>query len=153
MAFLAKMAPKECLEQFISEKLRNYGYLAKNQPMQLEEDLKRRVQYACNWSLDFEEIKETLVPLSEQEKKAVTELVEVLVATEDPDAIQNGIFKAAKSNGMQPRDFFKVLYTILMGASQGPKLGPYVLAMGKQNVVAALQRALSRASEETEKAA
>jgi lysyl-tRNA synthetase class 1 len=153
MAFLAKMAPKECPEQFIAEKLQSYGYLAKNQPMQLEEDLKRRIQYAYNWSLDFEEIKETSVPLSEQEKNAVTELVKVLVGTDDPDAIQNGIFNAAKNNGMQPRGFFKVLYTILMGASQGPKLGPYVLAMGKQNVVAALQRALSRVSEETEKAA
>jgi lysyl-tRNA synthetase class I len=32
-----------------------------------------------------------------------------------------------------------------MGAPQGPKLGPYVLAMGKQNVVAALQRVLDKA--------
>jgi hypothetical protein len=31
-----------------------------------------------------------------------------------------------------------------MGAPQGPRLGPYVLAMGKQNVVAALQRALAK---------
>jgi hypothetical protein len=29
-----------------------------------------------------------------------------------------------------------------MGSPQGPRLGPYVLAMGKQNVIAALQRAL-----------
>ena len=35
-----------------------------------------------------------------------------------------------------------MLYKILMGAPQGPRLGPYVLTMGKQNVVAALQRAL-----------
>ena len=150
MAFLAKMAPKEGAEPFIAEKLQSYGYLPKNQPLQLDEDLKHRVQYASNWSLDFEEIKETPVTLSEPEKKAVSGLVEVLGATENPDAIQNGIFNAAKNNGMQPRDFFKVLYTILMGAPQGPKLGPYVLAMGKQNVVAALQRALSRNSETTE---
>ncbi len=153
MAFLAKMAPKDCLEQFIAEKLQSYGYLPKNQPPQLDENLKRRMQYASNWSLDFEEIKETPVALSGPEIKAVTLFVEVLDTTEDPDAIQNGIFNAAKNNGIQPRDFFRVLYTILMGAPQGPKLGPYVLAMGKQNVVAALQRALSRASEETEKAA
>jgi lysyl-tRNA synthetase class 1 len=109
------------------------------------------VRYASNWSVDFEEIKETPVALLEREKKAVTALIDVLIATEDPDAIQNGIFNAAKNNDMQPRDFFKTLYTIMMGAPQGPKLGPYVLAMGKQNVVAALQRALSRTSETTEK--
>jgi lysyl-tRNA synthetase class I len=31
-----------------------------------------------------------------------------------------------------------------MGAPQGPRLGPYVLAMGKQNVIAALQRVLRK---------
>ncbi len=126
----------------MAEKLQGYGYLPKNQL--LDEDLKRRVEYAFNWSVDFEEIKETPVALTEQEKKAVAALIEVLGTTDDPDLIQNGIFNAAKNNGMQPRDFFKVLYTILMGAPQGPKLGPYVLAMGKHNVVAALQRALAK---------
>jgi lysyl-tRNA synthetase class I len=32
----------------------------------------------------------------------------------------------------------------LMGAPQGPRLGPYILAMGKQNVIEALRRALSK---------
>jgi lysyl-tRNA synthetase class I len=34
------------------------------------------------------------------------------------------------------------LYTILIGVPQGPRLGPYILAMGKQNVIDALERAL-----------
>jgi lysyl-tRNA synthetase class 1 len=142
MAFLIKMAPKECVEEFIEEKLRNYGYLQKTQ--HLDDELKKRVAYAENWTVDYQEIKETSVPLTEQEKKAVAALIDILGVSEDPDLIQNGIFNAAKNNGMQPRDFFRVLYTILMGAPQGPKLGPYVLAMGKQNVVAALQRALAK---------
>jgi len=122
--------------------LQGYGYLHKNQV--LDQDLKRRVEYAFNWALDFEEIKETPVPLKEDEKKAVAALIDVLGKTDDPDLIQNGIFNAAKKSGIQPRDFFKILYTILMGAPQGPKLGPYVLAMGKRNVVGALQRAIAR---------
>jgi len=142
MAFLVKMAPKDCFEQFIEEKLRNYGYLQKTQLA--DDELRKRIEYAQNWANDFEEIKETPVTLTEQEKKAVFALVEALGTTEDPDMIQNCIFNAAKNNGMQPRDFFKTLYTILMGAPQGPKLGPYVIAMGKQNVVAALQRALDK---------
>ena len=142
LAFLAKMAPKDSPDQFIAEKLQSYGYLQKNQ--QIDADLKKRIEYAFNWTLDFEEIKETHVTLTDQEKRAIAELVEVLGTTEEPDLIQNGIFNAAKNNGVQPRDFFKVLYTILMGAPQGPRLGPYVLAMGKQNVVAALQRALAK---------
>ncbi len=140
MAFLVKMSPKDGNEQFISEKLQSYGLLPKNQ--KVDADLRRRMDYVSNWISDFEEIKETSITLKAEEKSAVADLVAVLESSEDPDAIQNGIFNTAKTNGLQPRDFFKVLYTILIGAPQGPRLGPYVLAMGKKNVVAALQRAL-----------
>ncbi|MGF3521709.1 MAG: lysine--tRNA ligase [Candidatus Bathyarchaeia archaeon] len=141
LAFLAKMAPKDCAEPFIVEKLQNYGYLQKNQP--LDADLKKRVEYAFNWTADFEEIKETQTNLTNDEKKAIEALVAVLETEEDADKIQNAIFNAAKNNNLKPAAFFKTLYSILLGAPQGPRLGPYVLAMGKQNVIAALKRALS----------
>jgi len=136
------MAPKENAEEFIEEKLRSYGYLQKNQ--HVDEALRKRIEYAFNWTQDFEEIKETPVTLTDPEKTAITTLAETLKTEDDPDKIQNAIFNAAKANGLQPRDFFRTLYTILMGAPQGPRLGPYVLAMGKQNVIAALQRALCK---------
>jgi lysyl-tRNA synthetase class 1 len=142
MAFLVKMAPKECLEDYVVEKLQSYGYLQRNQA--LDADLKQRIEYALNWIGDFEEIKETVVTLTSEEKKAITELIAKLESENEPDKIQNAIFNAAKSNGIQPSGFFKTLYNILMGAPQGPRLGPYVLAMGKQNVIAALQRVASK---------
>ncbi len=142
MAFLVKMAPKECVNDYVAEKLQSYGYLQKGQA--LDASLKQRIEYASNWIRDFEEIKETAVALSGEEKKAITELILQLETEEEPDKIQNAIFNAAKANGIQPSGFFKMLYQILMGAPQGPRLGPYVLAMGKQNVIAALKRAVSK---------
>jgi lysyl-tRNA synthetase class 1 len=142
LTFLAKMAPKDCENEFITEKLQSYGYLQKNQ--QFDAELAKRVEYAFNWVRDFEDIKETYVTLTAEEKRAITELATVLGTEEDPDKIQNAIFNAAKSNGLKPGAFFRALYRILMGAPQGPRLGPYVLAMGRQNVVAALQRALGK---------
>ncbi len=142
MAFLVKMAPKECVDVYVAEKLQSYGYLQKGQA--LDENLKQRIAYTSNWIRDFEEIKETDVTLKSEEKKAITELITQLETEEEPDKIQNAIFNAAKANGIQPSGFFKLLYQILMGAPQGPRLGPYVLAMGKQNVVAALRRAINK---------
>jgi lysyl-tRNA synthetase class 1 len=142
LAFLVKMAPKECVNEFVTEKLLSYGYLRKGQTM--DADLSRRIGYALNWIQDFEEIKETKVSLTKTEKKAITALIEVLEVEDEPDKIQNAIFNVAKSNGLKPGAFFRMLYAILMGAPQGPRLGPYILAMGKQNVIAALQRALSK---------
>ena len=88
--------------------------------------------------------KKHAVELTAEEKKAITELTAKLQTEDDPDKIQNAIFNAAKDNGIKPGALFKTLYQVLMGAPQGPRLGPYVLAMGKQNVIAALQRVLSK---------
>ena len=142
MAFLVKMAPKECVNDYVAEKLQSYGYLQKGQA--LDANLKQRIEYTLNWIRDFEEIRETDVTLTSEEKKAISELITELETEEEPDKIQNAIFNAAKNNGIQPSGFFKTLYKILMGAPQGPRLGPYVLAMGKQNVIAALKRVVSK---------
>jgi len=142
LVFLAKMAPKGREEEFITEKLRSYGFLQKSQT--LDESLKRRVEYAFNWIRDFEEIKETAIALTAGEKEAIRELIEVLRVEDEAEKIQNAIFNTAKKHGLQPGNFFKTLYTILIGTPQGPRLGPYILAMGRQNVIKALQRALNK---------
>jgi lysyl-tRNA synthetase class 1 len=142
LTFLVKMAPKGSEEEFVREKLEAYGYPAKGQV--LNEDLKRRILYASNWIKDFEEIKETAVCLSKEEKSAVEELIEFLDAEDNPEKIQNAIFNFAKEHDVQPADFFKLLYTILIGVPQGPRLGPYLLAMGKKNVVDALRRTIGK---------
>jgi lysyl-tRNA synthetase class 1 len=140
LTFLVKMAPKGGEDEFITEKLRSYGYLGKDQT--LDQGLKRRAEYALNWIRDFEEIKETEVSLSAEEKNAITELVEVLKVEDEAEKIQNAVFDTAKKHGLQPTAFFKTLYMILIGVPQGPRLGPYILAMGKQNVIDALERTL-----------
>jgi len=140
LTFLAKMAPKGREEEFMIEKLRSYGYLQKNQAF--DEDLKRRAEFAFNWIRDFEEIKETVISLTSQEKEALKELVEVLRVESEAEKIQNAIFNTAKKHNLQPAEFFRTLYDILIGVPQGPRLGPYVLAMGRQNVINALNRVL-----------
>ncbi len=142
MVFLARMAPKENVDEFLEDKLRSYGYLQKNQ--HLDSTLKKRIEYAFNWTRDFEEIKEAAINLTPEEKKSIHELIELLETEESPDKIQNAVFNTAKDNGIQPGSFFKTLYMILLEAPQGPRLGPYILAMGKQNVIAALKRAVSK---------
>jgi lysyl-tRNA synthetase class 1 len=142
LTYLAKIAPRGREIEFITEKLQTYGYLQKGQ--QLDENLKKRIEYAINWARDFEEIRETTVTLKPEEKAAIKELIETLKTEEQAEKIQNAIFNTAKKHGILPAEFFKTLYTILIGTPQGPKLGPYIVAMGKQNVINALQRTLNQ---------
>jgi lysyl-tRNA synthetase class 1 len=136
LTFLAKMAPESSEADFILEKLQGYGYGVEG----LTDDLKRRIGYAVNWSKDFSEITEQVVELTEQEKSAFEELIQALHADATEEEIQSAIFSIARNNNIKPGKFFKTLYMILLGAPQGPRLGPYVLAMGRENVIDALER-------------
>jgi lysyl-tRNA synthetase class 1 len=140
LTYLAKVAPKNNKEEYMTEKLRSYGYLRLDQI--LDESAKTRIQYASNWAADFQEIKEAHVPLKGEEKIAVQGLIEFVRNEDDPDKIQNAVFTIAKQNGLQPGQFFKAVYKILLGVPQGPRLGPYILAMGKRNVIDAMERTL-----------
>jgi lysyl-tRNA synthetase class 1 len=138
LTYLAKVAPKDTETEFTTEKLRDYGYAMK----EVSGDLKRRIEYALNWAQDLKEIKETAIQLAPEEKKAIEELIQTLqTIEEDETKIQGAIFSIARKQNVQPSRFFKVIYIMLLGASQGPRLGPYIIAMGKQNVIGALKRA------------
>jgi lysyl-tRNA synthetase class 1 len=137
LTFLAKMAPEGSETDFIMEKLQSYGYGKQG----LTDDLKRRIGYALNWTEDFTEIKEKAVELNETEKNAVKELIQALQTEADEEEIQGAVFNIARSNSIKPGKFFKTIYQILLGVPQGPRLGPYILAMGKENVIDALRRA------------
>ena len=42
--------------------------------------------------------------------------------------------QAAKENKVQPKDFFKILYQIILSTTKGPKIGPFIMDIGRKNV-------------------
>jgi len=139
LTYLVKVAPKGGEESYITERLMSYGYLKKSDA--LDDSARKRIEYASNWARDFEAIKETTVTLTPEERGAIADLVKTIASETEPDKIQNAIFNVAKADNLEPSRLFKTVYTILLGVPQGPRLGPYILAMGRQNVTDALRRA------------
>jgi len=144
LAYIAKIAPQGKETEYITQKLREYSYL--KQTEELTPALQERIQYALNWSRDYTEITETTIKLSAEERKAITDLIQFLKTetTADPERIQGAVFETARKNNIQPSRFFRILYTILLGAQAGPRMGPYILAMGRNNVIQALERAIKK---------
>ncbi|MEM3027633.1 MAG: lysine--tRNA ligase [Candidatus Bathyarchaeia archaeon] len=138
LVYLAKVAPSKDREAYIVGKLREYGYKVAG----LSEDLKRRIQYAVNWVSDQTGITETYVELTTAEKNAIENFIALLENEVDEGQVQNAVFEIARSHGIPPPRFFQILYSILLGSNHGPRLGPYVMAMGKDAVAGALRRAL-----------
>ncbi len=138
MINLAKVAPKGSEVKFIREKLRDYGYLEQG-----ERGLEDRIQYALNWVRDFGEPSEKMITLTSQEAEAVEALLKALQVADCEDEYQSAVFNVAREEGMRPGRLFQILYQILLGKAQGPRFGPLVVAMGKENVVRNLEKALS----------
>ena len=44
------------------------------------------------------------------------------------------IYQIAKGDNIEPKEFFKVLYQIILSTTRGPKIGPFILDIGKKNV-------------------
>ncbi|VVB58435.1 Lysine--tRNA ligase [Candidatus Anstonella stagnisolia] len=51
-----------------------------------------------------------------------------------PIEIHNAVFEFAKANSIQPGDFFKSIYQLLLGKDKGPKLGKFLHALGVSRV-------------------
>ena len=73
--------------------------------------------------------------ISEIEKKALSEISTNLKTTSQEDEIKQTIFDSAKANEIQPKRMFQLLYLLLIGKSQGPKLGTLILALGKERCI------------------
>jgi lysyl-tRNA synthetase class 1 len=135
---LARLARKGSEAEFIISKLREYGYLDKT-----ENGLSKRIGYAMNWVEDFgEELPEII--LTEPEAMIVKAVIAELRKANTPEEIQGVAFNAAKENGLNPRDVFPVVYRVLLGKNQGPRLGPYISLIGKESVISELENAVKK---------
>ncbi len=128
---LIKVAPRDFEEKFLAEKLVQYDYIKRADQIK---ELKEKIEHCRNWVEDFERkaVKEEKreIEISLKEMEAVKDLIEVLEIENNGEKIQEAIFKIAKKHGIKPKTFFKLLYTIILGEPQGPKLGPYIVKIG-----------------------
>jgi lysyl-tRNA synthetase class 1 len=139
LVYLVTVAPPEKQREYLDSKLREYGYLKDGTTQDIEEDL----NYAANWAKDFQAIAETKIEISNPERLAIEDLVTIVKSETDERVLQNAIFNLAKRYSLDAPEFFKLLYTILLGSPRGPRLGPYIKAMGRENVARALERAVA----------
>jgi len=136
LVYLVTVSPPEKRTEYIQSKLREYGYIKDG----LTPSVQQEIDYATNWANDFQEIPENKIEITAPQKLAIEDLVAAVRKENDERILQNTIFNLAKKYSIEPSDFFKLLYTILLGAPRGPRLGPYIKAMGSENVARALER-------------
>lgn len=129
LVHLARVAPQESPIEFIKNRLSNYGYSSES------EDIHERITYALNWIKDIDATDTPSISLTRAEIQALQEFMNALEHVDSADAVQEVIFSVARKNDVKIRRFFQILYQILLGLSKGPRLGPYILDIGKETVI------------------
>jgi len=115
----------------VGSKLIDYGTIK-----EVNSYIENLIVVAGNYSDDFEETK---IPATELEiddsfKAALKQLVKLLEENVEIEDLQNSIYSVAKENQVQPKDFFKILYQIILSTNRGPKIGPFIEDIGKKKV-------------------
>jgi len=126
-----------------------WGFLRRYAPQASPEthpDLDAATGYAVKYYEDFvKPAKRYRVP-DERERAALEDLLARLQAWDqapDADALQSMVFAVGKAHGFEPlRDWFKALYEVLLGASQGPRFGGFIALYGIDETILLIGRAL-----------
>ena len=98
------------------------------------QEIDNLITLAGNFADEFDISEKIEIEIDSTTKKALSELTSLLSDDKEIEDIQNAIYQIAKGNGIEPRDFFKVLYQIILSTTRGPKIGPFIMDIGRKNV-------------------
>ncbi|AZQ68837.1 lysine--tRNA ligase [Silicimonas algicola] len=110
-------------------------------------DLDAAVGHAVRYFNDFVKPERSFRAPDARERAALEDLKAKLqewTGGTDPEELQTMVFAVGKDHGFEPlRDWFKALYEVLLGASQGPRFGGFIALYGIDETVALIDRGLA----------
>ena len=128
---------KDNRSERVTSKLIDYGTIKEE-----NDDIKKLISLSGHYSDDFLETKipATKLEIDDSTKNALRQLVNVLEEDSKIEDLQNSIYSIAKENQVQPKDFFRILYRIIIAGPRGPKLGGFIEDIGKKEVAEKIKR-------------
>jgi len=109
--------------------------------------LDRLVGYAIRYYEDFVRPQKIYRPPTDKERAALEDLASVLdrmAGEREGEKVQFEVYEVGKRHGFEPlRDWFKALYEVLFGQTQGPRFGSFAALFGCAQTAALIRRALA----------
>jgi lysyl-tRNA synthetase class 1 len=111
--------------------------------------LDRLVTYALKYYEDFVKPKKRYRPATDKERSALSALADVLegmAGERNPETVQNVVYEIGKTHAFEPlRDWFKAIYEVALGQTQGPRFGSFAALFGCPETAVLIRTALSGA--------
>jgi lysyl-tRNA synthetase class 1 len=122
------------------------GYAPQANP-ETNPGLDKLVGYAIRYYDDFVRPAKKFRAPSDKERAALAELADVLDrfgGERDAETVQFEIYEVGKRHGFEPlRDWFKAIYEVVIGQTQGPRFGSFAALFGCRETAALIRRALA----------
>lgn len=133
-------------DEKVFNRLLKYGMVREKK----NERIMHKIRLASNWGDDNMAKDEKFeIRLSDLHRKAVQELIEAIRPyTGLPDSpdnaknLQSSVFSIARTNGIEPKEFFALLYRMFLNTDRGPRIGNYLLDLGIDRATSLLNRYL-----------
>jgi lysyl-tRNA synthetase class 1 len=132
------------------DKAQMWGFIRRYAPEASAEthpDLDAAAGHAVRYYNDFVKPAKVYREPDAKERAALEDLRGRLQAWDggtDPEALQSMVFAVGKEHGFEPlRDWFKALYEVLLGASQGPRFGGFIALYGIDESIALIDAGLA----------
>lgn len=109
-------------------------------------DMDAAAGFALKYYEDFVAPHKVYRAPSDAEREALVALRAALAAYDGPvedEALQSVVYAVGRDRFDPLRDWFKALYEVLLGASQGPRFGGFIALYGVSETVALIDRALA----------
>ena len=105
-------------------------------------------QYAINFFKDKVEPNKVFKKPNQNEKKALENLVKKIESLNDkmsPEDIQTEVYTVGKQNGYEKklRDWFKLIYEVVFGEEDGPRMGFFISFFGIKETVDLINKKLN----------
>ena len=110
--------------------------------------LDKLLQGAVAYYQDFVKSSKKFRLPDDKERAALADLADTLRRIPDgetAETIQNEVYETGKRHFAKEelRQWFQTLYEVLLGSSQGPRMGAFIKLYGRDNVVKLIDRALA----------
>jgi lysyl-tRNA synthetase class 1 len=143
MVEIAKILPEKNQLSFALKKLVEFRRI-KQVSKDVEEEVSKRLEFAKRWYEDFlkAKVQTEKIEVGEKEREVIEELIKTIEKEDDGEKLQKEIFEIARSSGIGIQEFFKLIYKIILNSDRGPRLGPYIIESGKEDIIRKLREVI-----------
>ncbi len=135
LVLLVQVVPKSELKNYISKVMKEKGIEMNETDLELTIERSKKVE---TWVEKYApenvkmELSDSKVEVTEIQREGLKEITEILKNKCSTDELQQQIFGIIKPKG---KEFFQIIYQVLVGRKQGPRIAMLIDAIGREKVI------------------